>query len=142
MLDLGPIEGVITSHRSRMLGDKLAIGIKCDAGGESVEALIFITEKAMGMARRALKLCGFDCDKHDLVLLDLQPGLLAGNKVPLLIDEFNGKQQVKIDIDQRAEKSLLARATSALRNVKKKGKEGESEPTPAGKNEDYGDIPF
>lgn len=117
-LPVGPHKGTIVSHRSKMLGDKLAISIKCDVQREFVEAVVFITDKAMGMARRALKVCGFDCDQHDLDLLDKKPTLLAGNQVPLLVELWNGKPQIKIDLDSRAEALLLADATKKLRAAK------------------------
>jgi len=44
-LPVGPHKGTIVSHRSKMLGDKLAISIKCDVQREFVEAVVFITDK-------------------------------------------------------------------------------------------------
>lgn len=119
MLELGPHEGTIQSHRSRILGGKEAISILCAVGDEQAEAIIFLTEKSLGMARAALKLCGFDIDKQDLLHLDMSPTLLAGRKVPLMVGEYNGKTQVKIDINQRIDKATLGNLTKQLRSVKK-----------------------
>lgn len=119
MIELGPCKGTIVSHRTRMIGDKLVISLTCDVGQEQCEAVIWVTDKAMGMARRALKVCGFDIDQHTLDLLDARPTMLAGKEVPLLVEEYNGKQTVRIDIDQRAEKALLDKTTAKLRAAKK-----------------------
>jgi hypothetical protein len=119
MLELGPTEGTIVSHRSKMLGDKPGIAILCDVGGESAEAVIFLSDKAMGIARRALKQCGFDVDAQPLSMLDSNPTLLAGKKVALLVDEWNGKTQVKIDVDSRASTKMLDAMTAKIRAVKK-----------------------
>lgn len=126
MIELGPCKGTIVSHRSRMAGDKTVIAIACDVGGERCEALIWLSEKAMGMARRALKLCGFDVDKHSLAILDSNPTMLAGNVVPLMVDEWNGKTTVKVDIDVRAERSALDSLTQKMRSAKKGASEVEA----------------
>jgi hypothetical protein len=136
MLSVGPHKGTILSHRSKMLGDKIAISILCQVGNEEVEAIVFITDKAMGMARRALKCCGFDVDATDLVMLDVQPELLKGREVPLICRMWNGKPQIGIDIDGRAEKSVLADATKKLREVKKVDAE------PAAYDGEHGSVPF
>ena len=119
MIELGPTKGTIVSHRSRMIGDKLTISLTCKVGEEHCEALIWITDKSMGMARRALKLCGFDIDQHTLDLLDARPTMLANKVVPLMVDEYNGKQRVSIDLDQRAEKGTMDAVTKKLRAAKK-----------------------
>jgi hypothetical protein len=148
MLAVGPHKGRIVSHRTRMAGDKVAASIKVEVGREQGEALIFLTEKAMPMARRALKVCGFDVDGMDLAMLDVQPTLLAGREVPLVCELYNGKSQLKIDLDGRAEKSALAELTKKLREAKKggdadAGSEGAAEPVPPGTGTaDYGEIPF
>ena len=38
--------------------------------------------------------------------------------VPLLVELWNGKPQIKVDLDSRAESSLLADATKKLRAAK------------------------
>jgi hypothetical protein len=139
MLELGPTKGRILSHRTKMLGDKIAVSIQCETpSGEKCEALIFLTEKAMNMARRSLKVCGFDVDAHLLEEIDTNPTLLAGNLVPLMVDEWNGKIQVKIDLDSRADKGALMSATSKLRAAKKRASDLGDEPPPLTDDE----IPF
>jgi hypothetical protein len=65
--------------------------------------------------------------------------LLAGKKVALLVDEWNGKTQVKIDVDSRASTKMLDAMTAKIRAVKK----GNHAAAPAANDaEDYGDIPF
>lgn len=144
-LELGPHKGVIVAHRSKMIGDKLAIVVRCDVNGETADATIYMTEKALGMSRRALKVCGFDIDKNDLSMLDIKPTLLAGNPVPLMVDEWNGKTQIKIDIDGRAEKAALEAMTKQLRAVKKSNNATAGAAASGGgaeAAEDFGDIPF
>ncbi len=142
MIPVGPHKGVIVSHRSRMIGDKIAISFTCKVGTESVEALVFITDKAMNMARRALKVCGFDIDKEELAMLDIKPTLLAGNPVSLVCELYNGKPQVKIDLDSRADVSALADVTRRLRAVKRRDDDA-GEPSEQGvASQDYGDVPF
>ena len=142
-MELGPIKGTILSHRTKMLGDKLVVALQCETEeGEQCFANVFITPKSAGMARRALKTCGFDIDAQPLSVLDENPTLLSGRKVPLLVDEWNGRMTISIDLDARAEKAVLDKATAAMRAVKK---DKESEPEPSGPGEpveDYGDIPF
>lgn len=144
-LEIGPHEGHIVSHRTRMVGDKTAVSLAVTVGREQAEALVFITDKAMGMARRALKLCGFDCDKDDLILLDVQPTKLAGNKVPLVVEMYNGRKQLKVDLDGRADKATLSDLTKKLREVKKSKDEvpddSRAESVPEGYVPDHG-IPF
>ncbi|MFY9341200.1 MAG: hypothetical protein WAT39_01840 [Planctomycetota bacterium] len=165
MASPGPHKGIILSHRTRTLGDKLAVSLTCEVGTEKVEAIVFVTEKAMGMARRALKLCGFNVDEHDMSEIDDVPDLLAGNEIPLVAEFYNGKLQWKVDIDSRADKATLADVTQKLRAAKHgtvaAHDDGESTPasTVAAKQarhgdtvnadgrvvvdgKDYGDIPF
>jgi len=52
MLELGSHEGVIMSHRTKYLGQHLTVAVTVQVGEESAEAIIFMTEKSMGMARR------------------------------------------------------------------------------------------
>lgn len=144
MLELGPHVGRIIGHSSCQLAGKDAIRIAVTIEGEATpfNVIIFLTEKAMGMARASLKACGFDCDKQDLAEIDCTPPCLAGNSVPLMAEEYNGKLRLSIDLNQKIQKPRMAALTQALRNVKKRG----DGPAPAGKAErpdaDYGDIPF
>lgn len=132
VLELGPVKGKIVSHRTKELNDKVVVVVSCvTATGESADAAIFITEKSYNMARKALKLCGFDIDTQGLAELDVKPTLLAGNYVPLVVEEYNNRTTVKIDLDSRAPASRLDDLTKKLRAAKSAGQKG-----------DEGDIPF
>lgn len=133
MLDLGPHKGKIVSHRTQEMNDKVIVIVSCVVqSGEAADARIYITEKSYGMARRALKMCGFDIDKQNLSELDIKPDLLAGNYVPLIVSEYNGKTTVGIDLDSRASAAKLDDLTKKLRAVKKANNS----------TEEHGDIPF
>lgn len=135
MLELGPVKGKIVSHRTQENNDKVIVIVSCaTASGESADARIYITEKSYGMARRALKMCGFDIETQSLAELDTRPNLLAGNYVPLIVEEYNGKTQVKIDLDARASAAKLDDLTKRLRAAKKAGADASPD--------DHGDIPF
>jgi hypothetical protein len=122
-----------------MFADKVAVALQCEtADGDAVEVLIFVTEKSAGMARRQLKIAGFDTDAHDLSELDANRQLLAGHPVPLMIDDYKGKMQAKIDMDISATPSALMGATGLLRNAKKRATDlGEEPPAPSDE-----DLPF
>lgn len=122
MLPQGQHKGTIVSNRSKKFGDKIAICIVCDVQMESVieqvEAKIYLTDKSMGMARLALKVCGFDVDQTDMAMLDIRPTLLAGNIAPLVVSNYNGKPTVGIALDVRADKSEMADVQAKLRAAK------------------------
>lgn len=144
-MNVGNHEGTIISHRSKMLGDKIAMAITCKIGNEQGEAMIFLTEKAAGMARRAFKVCGFDVDIHDVAELDVNQTMLAGRKIPLVVDLYNGKTQIKVDLDGRADRATLSSFTKKMREAKKRDDSdgGEAPVGEPGKTEpDYGDVPF
>jgi hypothetical protein len=130
----------IISNRTRMLGDSMAVALQVEAeNGEPHEVLIFVTEKAANMARRQLKIAGFDVDARDLEELDANPRLLAGRVVPLKFEVFRGKTQARIDMDTSADGETLARGTSLLRNAKKEaGPSSYDDVPPPGDDE----IPF
>jgi hypothetical protein len=140
VLEYGPCKATIRANRVRMLGDKIAVSLQCEtADGDAVEVLVFVTEKSAGMARRQLKIAGFDIDANDLGALDRDRQMLSGNRVPLMIDEYKGKPQAKIDMDGSAPASALMSATGLLRNAKGSAKSGNiEEPPPVGDDE----IPF
>jgi hypothetical protein len=141
MLALGNTRGTVRSNRTRTIGDKLAVSLRVDtASGDDCEVTIFITEKSANIARRQLKIAGFDVDARELSELDEHPGLLAGRAVPLKVEEYRGKMQVQIAIDGGAGSADdLRSATALLRSAKKsEGPTAYDEPPPLGDDE----IPF
>ena len=98
-------------------GGSAFAAIHCDCEGEAVTAKIFLTEKAAGMARKSLSVCGFDIDKTHLSELS-KPGLLAGNKVKLSFEEHaQYGLQANIFLGELTEKKVDA-LTKALRSAK------------------------
>ena len=111
------------------------VKLACEANSEDVSVFIYLSEKAMGMARASLRKCGFDCDKQDLSDLRDKPGLLAGTVVQITFEDdetYGARGQILLSsISDRRLKEL----TGQLRAVKKKGS------TTADDGED-GDLPF
>lgn len=132
VLDLGPQRMEIVSHSTGNVNSKFVVRIRgVNPQGESADVTIFFTEKSMGMARASLKACGFDVDTHPLSALDSSPPMLKGNKVAIMVEEFNGKTRCSIDLNQRADKEQCDAMTKALRAAKKSNAPQEA-----------GDIPF
>lgn len=99
------------------MGGSAYAAIHCDCEGEPITAKVFLTEKAAGMARKSLALCGFDIDKQHLS--DLRNnGLLAGRPVKLSIDEDPKYGiQANIFLGELTEKKVDD-LTKALRSAK------------------------
>ena len=94
--------------------------------GEEADSFIFMTEKSMGMARAQLKVCGFDPDVTGVDALVDNPGLIAGKVIDVVVEDYNGRLQVKIPTRSTPPKSTLDRLTKGLRAAK--GKNEESAP--------------
>lgn len=105
--------------------------------GAEADVLIWLTEKAAGIARTQLKKCGFMVDDRDLIELSENPNLLSGNKVQIVVDEWNGKFRAQIPLSTAPSKKDMARLSGVLRNAKKK----DDEAPPAKAPEDEG-VPF
>lgn len=93
------------------------------SSGDAVWSKVYITEKSYGIAREALKKCGFDIDRQELGEIEENSELLAGKEVLLDVyeDEYNGKPQTRVDIvieRQKVDRSALAKATAGLRAAK------------------------
>lgn len=109
----------IERNAVRNIGTTPAVSIMVQAeNGERGEALIWLTPKSMGMARQALHVCGFDVDKRDLFELDANHLALEGNRIPIRIEEYKGKPQIRIDTDAAPPKSIMAALTKGLRDAK------------------------
>lgn len=91
-------------------------------------AHVYITEKSKGMARQALKKCGFDPDKQDVWDLDENNLLLNGKdvQVDVFMDEYQGKRRLKAEIvieRVKPDANTMKKATLLLRDAKSKDEE-------------------
>lgn len=113
------VEGTIVHNGMRSINGKSAAAIvaKLEDGSE-YEALIWMTQAAMNMARGQLRRCGFDPDTQDIEELATNATLLEGNRVPLLFEVYKGKLQARIDLSGPPAKGEMARLTQALRDAK------------------------
>jgi hypothetical protein len=81
---------------------------------------VWISEKAMGMARASLKKCGFNIDEHELKELRENKTLLAGNEVVVEYeDDPQYGPRFQIALSQVSNEALDG-LTKSLRNAKKK----------------------
>ena len=128
-MDLGDYEGTVVSTELVSLGQNAtpALKVRVNVNGETLEPVIWMTPKAMGMARQALKAIGFDPDTQDMDALDTMPTLLKGNAcvVRVIEDDFGGRLKKKAEIvfgsgAKRVEKSKLSALQEGLRAAKSK----------------------
>ncbi len=128
----------IVTHMIVKAGTKDAVRLLCRTDeDENVEVMIWLSDKAMGMARQGLKMCGFSVDTTEFEALNEDPPMLAGNAVTLMAEEFNGKVNAKILLQETPSKSRLLELQAGLRAAKK---EGETEIVATA--EDLAGIPF
>lgn len=85
------VEATIERHHydERGKDGKPCIVFHMAARNDRVSCTVWLTEKAANIAKKSLKLCGFDIDKHSVMELDENQTLLAGNKVEIEIS-ING----------------------------------------------------
>ena len=104
-------------------------------GEEDVFPVIWITEASAGIARRKLKLCGFNCDDYEDPMghLAANPTMLRGQKVKVLVEMGDRGIQVDILANTPPSAEKLKAASGFLKDVKK------SAPTPT---QDVSGIPF
>lgn len=114
------------------------IYIRVSIDGEGMPIQIWLTEKAMGMARAQLRQCGFDPDRDSLSKLAEDSGLLRGRQVPVEVyeEEYKGHLNLKAKIQTG---TVGKKRIAALDAMMKQG--GREEPVSlTGEAED--DIPF
>lgn len=130
-LRIGKHAATIVTHSLRNIGDKEAVSFMCRTEGDDdqFEVLIWLTEKAMGIARASLKLCGFSVDDADLWDLQGNQTLLAGNRINVLAEEWNGRMRAQILLQSEPTQKRAKEIQTQLRAVKKD-------------TEDDGDLPF
>lgn len=119
-MEMGLHRVEIASTSLAVLGDKPAIRVVVRfADGEETDVVVWLTEKAIGIARQQLKKCGFDPDMEDLQILDDDPTRLAGNKIDIIVEEFNGKLRAQIPLKTTPSKKEVTRLQGLLRSIKK-----------------------
>lgn len=127
-------------------GTKPAVIIRVTVGEEMGKITIWLTEKALGIARRHLKTCGFDPDKEDFGVLIDKPNRLAGKEVDVIVEQKGQYMNISLPLGNAAPpRSVVAALGKALRDVKKgSSEEDEGSPAPApGKDPlNTDDVPF
>lgn len=119
-LPVGVHEVEILSHQIEKLADKPVIRFICGdlEGKDSVDFLVWLTPKAMGMARAALRRCGFDPDEN-ITKLDSDPMLLRGKRVSVLVEDVNGRLRANLQINVKPTRAELVDVQAKLRAAKK-----------------------
>ena len=91
---------------------------------EEIWGNIYLSPKAMPMARKSLKAIGFDIDNRSLCDLEDQPEILASNECEIVVDEeeYRGVASLKVKYINRKRTKLgretLSRYDAALRAAK------------------------
>lgn len=120
-------DAAIVSHGlntiSTQKGDTDIVRFLLDVEGDQYPAVIWLTPKAMGIARAQLKKCGFDIDARLLTDLEDDQTLLAGNIVPVEVEEYKGKLQVRILAREPIKRERFSALTESLRAAKQSGEE-------------------
>lgn len=129
-LEIGKYEAEIRANTVQTFGDKEAVKLYCDVAGEQADVMIWISDKSYGIARRSLSLCGFDIDKDSLGELIRNPKLLAGRKVAVLVEEYNGKTRAGIWLNPEPPAKRIAALDKALRAAKVEADGTRREPKP------------
>lgn len=143
-LEIGKFEAEIRANTVQTIGDKEAVKLYCDVGDVQTDVMIWISDKSYGIARRSLQLCGFDIDKTSLAELIRNPKLLAGRKVTVLCEEYNGKVRAGIWLNPEPSAKRIAALDKALRaeKVEKDGTRREPKKEPAAVASDGPGFPY
>ena len=120
MPEIGRHTVTIQSHDLATLGGTPAAKMFVTyPDGEEGEVVIWFSDKSMGIARKSLKLCGFDPDSESFgIIADVQDHL-KGHKVDVIVEEWNGKIRAQIALGEALGKKTIASIQSALRAAKK-----------------------
>lgn len=101
---------------------QMYINLKLSVDGGELYTRIYITVKSAGIARAALKKCGFqlneDCNNLDDI--DMNEDFLAGKKVQVEVTENGKYMNAQIVVErERAPKAAMEAAKAMLRGAKK-----------------------
>jgi hypothetical protein len=119
MIPIGIYEqqGIVSNGIEATQSGKEFIRLDFEINGEPICAKIWLTDKAMGMARQQLRLLGLDPDTIDLNDLIDKPNMLTGVKADVMVehDEQYGVQAslVMNRVDKTRAKSLTQRLRAA-----------------------------
>jgi len=121
-LSIGHCKGRIVSNAVKEINGKVTVVLTIQTEhGDVTNVLIFLTDKSAGIARRQLKLCGFNVDTQELEEMEDNGRLLEGVAVPLVVEEYGGKIRAQIDTNTKPEKWAMQSAMAGLRAAKKRG---------------------
>lgn len=99
-MNQGDQKGTVVKHWLGVSGTgTMFVGIMFQVGdNESIPGYVYITDKNMINAGRAMASIGWDLDKGDLQELDDKPMLLAGRSTDIDIqeEEYKGKRSLKV----------------------------------------------
>jgi hypothetical protein len=130
---IGKVIKVTFGHSSQKGTPHFAVEfqVESDTGLEVVTGNIWLTEAAMGIARKSIKAIGFDPDVEELQILVDNPMKLTGNDAMLTVVEEerkDGEYEMRVafidPIPGPPKPGELASFTKAIRAVKGSGKKG------------------
>jgi hypothetical protein len=125
----------IREHRLDTIAGKEVVKLDGSVeSGDETQVTIWLTEKAMGIARVSLRLCGFDIDKNDLSVLDEEKYMLAGKHVQVMTDEWNGHLRSQVVTNSAPGKKRCKELTQMLRSAKRENGEPPINATTASPN--------
>lgn len=136
---IGLFQAFIQKHWiDETAGGKPFIGMRLEFETSDVMAKIWLTEKAMPLARAQLKACGFDPDTQDLQTLGDNQTLLAGRMVQIdVVDDDKYGPQASIVTRKNLNATRLSELGKGLRDAKR-----DNEAPVAEASQDDGSIPF
>jgi len=116
-MDIGTYEVEIESHTISIRGNKEAVILRCIMpDNERIQVPIWLTAKSMGIAKRSLKMCGFEwTETNPISDLTDKSTLLAGNRFTILVEEYAGKLRPQVLLDTEPTKKRLAEIQGWLR---------------------------
>lgn len=133
MITPGIHEAVVVRHSFECSRNgNWGIRVTFKVGEDEIQGNIWLTPAAMGTARKSIKAIGFEIDKKELVEMDVNQTLLAGNKCQLDIQEevYNDELRTVVKwinpIPKPKDPAELTRLTAALRAVKKQKPAGDA----------------
>lgn len=101
---------------------QMYINLKLSVDGGELYTRIYITPKSAGIARAALKKCGFalNADCNNLDDIDMNEDFLGGKKVQVEVVENGKYMNANIIVErERAPKEAMEAAKAMLRGAKK-----------------------
>ncbi len=134
-IKIGKQTVVIQGNELVELGGTNAVKLFCETVGnepESIDVVIWITEKSAGIARASLKICGFNVDEEDFQVLSDNRDRLKGKEISVLVEERGSRLRAQIILNTTPTKKRITEIQGLLRDVKKGN--------PAGSKDE--DLPF